>query len=67
MFCHRHPVHESRAGSTFPHVLGRQPRGKAEIRTVVSGVCALQTGIVEELPAFIFRTKSLSKMSRQKN
>lgn len=60
-------MHESRAGGTFSPVLGRQPRGEAEIRAVVSGVCALQAGVVEELPTFMFRTKSSSKISRQKN
>lgn len=44
-----------------------QPRGAAEIGAFVSGFCALQASVVEELSAFMFRTKSLSKMYRQEN
>lgn len=38
-----------------------------EIGVVISEVCALQAKVVEEIPAFTFRIKSLSKMYRQKN
>lgn len=44
-----------------------QPRGEADIRAIISGFCALQADVVEKLSAFMFRTKSLCKMYRQKN
>lgn len=44
-----------------------EPKGEGEIGAVVSGVCALQAKIVEEIPVFMFRIKSLSKMYWQKN
>lgn len=44
-----------------------EPKGEAEIGVVVSEVCALQAKVVEEIPAFSLRIKSLSKMYRQKN
>lgn len=42
-------------------------KGEAEIGVVISEVCALQDKIVEEIPAFICRIKSLSKMYRQED
>ena len=48
-------------------VCGTTARGEAASRAVVSGFCALQASVVEELSAFMFRTKSLCKIPRQKN
>lgn len=44
-----------------------EPKGEAEVGVVISEVCALQAKVVEEIQAFPFRIKSLSKMCRQKN
>lgn len=44
-----------------------ESKREGEIEAVVSGVCALQAKIVEEIPVFMFRIKSLSKMYWQKN
>ena len=55
------------AGRAFRESMALQPIGEAEIRAIISGFCALQASVVEELSAFMLRTKSLSKMYRQKN
>lgn len=44
-----------------------EPKEEAEIEVVISEIHALQVKAVEEIPAFTFRIKSLSKMYRQKN